>query len=61
MQLLSFSDNVADFAGFVIHEMKQMEKDENEKNKLKCLDEENFKFILFDLFLGNVILVYMTM
>ena len=47
------SDNLSDFTDFIIHEMKKSEQDPNERNKLKTLDEDNFKFILFDLFLGN--------
>ena len=45
-------DNLSDFTDFIIHEMKMAEQDPNESNKLKSLTEDNFKFILFDLFLG---------
>ena len=46
-------EKLTDFTYHVIHEWKEAEQNENEKNKMKLLDQEHFKFILLDLFFGK--------
>ena len=53
MVLAFIPDDLSDFTDFIIHEMKKAEQDPNERSKLKTLNDDNFKFILFDLFFGS--------